>query len=74
MIHTYYVILGVIFHFFLAQNFKPKVLTAQENQLLECLLFPIFHLSTSLIDRQNITLPFMIDFLGVLVSAFLQNI
>ena len=26
------------FALFLAQNFKPKVLTAQENQLLECLV------------------------------------
>ena len=38
MIHTFYVILGVIFALFLAQNFRTKVLTAQKNLLLECLL------------------------------------
>ena len=37
MIHTYYVILGVIFLLFLAQNFRTKVLTVQKNLLLECL-------------------------------------
>ena len=35
--HTYYVILGVIFALFLAQNFTTEVLTAQKNLLLECL-------------------------------------
>ena len=34
--HTCYVILGVIFVLFLAQNFKTKVLTVQKNLLLEC--------------------------------------
>ena len=33
MIHTYYVILGVIFPLFLAQNFRTKVWTAQKNLL-----------------------------------------
>ena len=37
MIPKYYVILGVIFELFLAQNFKTKVLTAHKNLLLECL-------------------------------------
>ena len=36
--HTYYVILGVTFALFLAQNFKTKVLTAHKNLLLECVL------------------------------------
>ena len=39
MIHTYYVILGVIFAPFLAQNFKTKVFTAQTNLFLKCLVF-----------------------------------
>ena len=38
MFPTYYGILGVIFALFLAQNFKTKVLTAQTNLLLECLV------------------------------------
>ena len=37
MVHKYYVILGVIFALFVAQNFKTKVLTARKNLLLECL-------------------------------------
>ena len=37
LILIYYVFLGVIFARFLAQNFKTKVLTAQKNQILECL-------------------------------------
>ena len=35
---TYYMIFSDIFALFLAQNFKPKVLTTQKNLLLECLL------------------------------------
>ena len=37
IIHTFHVILGVIFALFLAQNFKTEVLTAQKNLVLECL-------------------------------------
>ena len=37
MIHTYYVILGMIFTLTLAQNFGTKVLTPLKIQLLECL-------------------------------------
>ena len=38
MFYTFYVIFGVIFPPFLAQNFSNEVLTAQENQHLECLI------------------------------------
>ena len=38
LIHTYYVILGVIFPLFLAQHFRTKVFTAQKNLLLECVV------------------------------------
>ena len=37
IIHTYYGILGVMFALFLVQYLKTKVLTAQKNQLWECL-------------------------------------
>ena len=37
MFCTYYVIFSEIFALVLALNFKTKVLTAQKNQLLECL-------------------------------------
>ena len=39
MIHTYYVILSVMFALLVAQNFRTKVLTTPKNLLLECLVY-----------------------------------
>ena len=44
LIHTYYVIFGLVFGLFLAQNFKTKVLTAQKNLLLKCLGLPCLNI------------------------------
>ena len=40
--HIFYDFLCDFAHL-LAQNFKSNVLTAQENQHLECLMFSIYH-------------------------------
>ena len=59
MIHTYYVILGVIFNFLLP-NFRIIVLTVPKNLLLECLTYMY----------RNISLGFR----DLSLKAFLENL
>ena len=70
MFHTYYVIFCDIFALFLAQNFKTKVLTAQNNLLLECLGGGSVALVVGVGDRRQTYLNY---FVWVLLSAHIER-